>query len=491
MATMAAKRTKEIAKRSAHYLDAPLYHRLFRSGISPQSVRAELEGFLKSRKRVFKWEVGVTVRKLRDHKRYKPALKLCEMMAKRGMNPTVSDQAIQLDLIAKTRGILAAEQFFMNLPEASKNHLTYGSLLNSYCKEVLTEKAESLFEKMKELSFAQTSMCYNSLMTLYTKTDQNEKVAGIIQEMKNNDILPDVFTYNVWMRGLASQGDISGVDRVLEEMKRDGRVLPDWTTFSNLASIYVETKQIEKAELALKELEKKNVSNDICAYQFLITLYGRIGNLAEVHRIWRSMKLKYPKKMANMSYLNMIQVLCNLKDLSGAEAIFKEWELSVNSKDYDVRVANALMKAYIDEDMFEKAEGIKKRAKMRGGRLNPKSWEIFMDYYLSKIDLKMAYWCCDRAIKKGKSLGRIWVPNNNVVSKLMEYFEGEKNVDEAEKFADNLKKVRVDLGKEVFEGLIRVYVGAGKKAVGMKRRVKVEGVELSEECQKLLEGIDD
>lgn len=405
------------------------------------------------------------------------------------MNPTVPDLAIRLDLISKTRGVQAAEDFFMNLPEASKNHLTYGSLLNSYCKELLTDKAEALFEKMKQLNFAQTSMSYNSFMTLYTKTDNNEKVPKIIQEMKNNDVLPDCFTYNVWMRALASMGDISGVDRVLEEMKRDGRVASDWTTYSNLASIYADAGLFQKADGALKELEKRNTSNDIVGYQFLITLYGRTGNLVEVHRVWRSLKLKYPKGMANMSYLNMIQVLANLKDLTGAEAIFKEWELIC--KDYDIRIANAIIKAYIKEGMFDQAVAIKKHAKMRGGRLNAKTWEIFMDYYLEKGDLKMAHWCADRAIKKGKSQGRLWVPSHNVVVTLIRYFEGIKDVDGAEKFVDILKSIGVNLEKEVFEGLVRVYVSAGKKSPGMKKRLKIENVTVGEEVQKLLESICD
>ncbi|KAJ1692731.1 hypothetical protein LUZ63_009429 [Rhynchospora breviuscula] len=484
-----AMKTKEIAKRSSKYLEEALYKRLFRSGISPQSVRSELETFLKSRKRVFKWEVGVTVRKLRDHKRFKPALKLYETMEKRGMNPTVPDLAIRLDLISKTRGIQSAEDFFMNLPEASKNQLTYGALLNSYCKELLTDKAEALFEKMKQLNFAQTAMSYNSIMTLYTKTNNLDKVPKVIQEMKNNDVLPDCFTYNVWMRALASKGDVSGVDRVLEEMKRDGRVTPDWTTYSNLASIYASAGLVQKAEAALKELEKRNISNDIVGYQFLITLYGRTGNLAEVHRVWRSMKLKYSKKMANMSYLNMIQVLSNLNDLTGAEAIFKDWELKC--KDYDIRVANAMIMAYIKEGMFDQAVCIKKGAKTKGGRLNAKTWEIFMDYYLEKGDLKMAHWCADRAIKKGKSQGRLWTPSRQVVATLIEYFEGIKDVDGAEKFVDILKTAGMNMEKEVFEALVRVYVSAGKKSPGMKKRLKMENVAVSEEVQKLLDSICD
>nr|CAD1830229.1 unnamed protein product [Ananas comosus var. bracteatus] len=281
---------RTVAKRSSKYLEEALYRRLFRGGSSKQSVRAELESFLDSRKRVFKWEVGVSVRKLRTHNRFRPALKLSEVMARRGMNPTVSDQAIRLDLYAKARSIASAEEYFVNLPETSKNHLTYGALLNCYCKELMTEKAEALMEKMKELRFATSSMSYNSLMTLYAKTNQPEKVPSIIQEMKANDILPDCYTYNVWMRALAVMNDISGVERVIEEMKRDGRVTADWTTYSNLASIYVDAGMFQKAESALRELEKRET---------LVKILGPIM--------------------------------------------------------YDIRIANAMIKAYINEDMFDKA----------------------------------------------------------------------------------------------------------------------------------------
>jgi pentatricopeptide repeat protein len=296
---------------------------------------------------------------------------------------------------------------------------------------------------------------------------------------------------------------------VIEEMARDGRVAPDWTTYSNLASIYVDAGLTEKAEAALKALEKRNTGNDLEAYQFLITLYGRTKNFVEVHRVWRSLKRNNPRK-ADMSYLNMIQVLANLKDLPAAEACFKEWEaryirppntkatdavtteasklgeesttnasnndsdvkgtkekgteeLDLKHPKYDIRVANALIKAYISEGMLDKAIALKKRAKMRGGRLNAKTWEIFMEHYLKEGDLKNAHWCADRAIKKGHSSGRIWVPPRDVTETLMGYFEKKKDVDGAEQFVDVLKKVQKDLGTVVFEPLVRTYAAAGKK----------------------------
>lgn len=71
-----APKTRELAKRSGKFLEEALYRRLFREGNSPASVRNQLEEFLKSRKRVHKWEVGATIRRLRDHKLFRPALKV-------------------------------------------------------------------------------------------------------------------------------------------------------------------------------------------------------------------------------------------------------------------------------------------------------------------------------------------------------------------------------------------------------------------------------
>jgi pentatricopeptide repeat protein len=143
---------------------------------------------------------------------------------------------------------------------------------------------------MKDLDFPWSSLSYNSLMTLYTKVGQPEKIPSIIQEMKASNIMPDSYTYNVWMRALAAVNDISGVERVIDEMKRDGRVTRDWTTYSNLASIYVDANLFEMAESALKELEKRNGYKDLSAYQFLIALYGKIGKVYEVYRVWRSLR---------------------------------------------------------------------------------------------------------------------------------------------------------------------------------------------------------
>ncbi|XP_074302505.1 large ribosomal subunit protein mL101 (rPPR4)-like [Silene latifolia] len=486
MATITLKgRTKNIvANRSNKYVEEALFLKLFRQGGDEVTVRHQLNLFLKSRKRAFKWEVGDTIKKLRDRKHYYAALKLSDTMAGRGMNMTISDQAIHLDLIGKTHGVAAAENYFIDLPESSKNIECYGALLNIYCKELIPDKAEALMEKMKELGLPITAMSYNSLMTLYSKTGLPEKVPALVQEMKASDIMLQTYTYNVWMRALAAVKDIYGVERVLDEMKRDGRVAEDWTTYSNLASIYVESKMFDKAENALKELEKRNTSRELSPYQFLLTLYGKTGNLIEVYRLWRSLRLAFPKT-PNVAYLNMIQRLVTLKDLKGAEKCFADWESSCTN--YDIRIANVLMGAYIKDGSLQQAKELRKRACKRGAKPNAKTWEIFLEHYLKAGEVKLAVDCVERAVAIGRGDGSKWVPSTNVVNSIMGHFEQSKDVDGAEGFLEIVKKAEDKVEVEVFESLIRTYKAAGKTSPSMTRRLKMENIEASDECKKLLE----
>ena len=70
------RKTKSVTKRGNKYLEEALYKRLFKEGSSEVSVRQQLNQFLKSKKRVYKWEVGHSLKILRHRNRFYPALKV-------------------------------------------------------------------------------------------------------------------------------------------------------------------------------------------------------------------------------------------------------------------------------------------------------------------------------------------------------------------------------------------------------------------------------
>ncbi|CAN6446184.1 unnamed protein product [Victoria cruziana] len=479
VATPAAEAALVVAKESLHRL-------LFKEGSSSRSVGRVLGRWLKDTQQFSKGEIGTSVRVLRQRKKFSLALKLLETASKRGLNLTASDEAIKIDLLSKTKGIIVAEKHFADLPEPSKNYRSYGALFNCYCNEKMTEKAEALMEKMKEKKFVSTPLAFNSLMALYSKGGKPEKVPAVIQDMRSNKVVLDVFSYNVWMRSLAAVGDISGVEKVLEEMKEDDSVTADWTTYSNIASIYVNAGLKEKAENALRELESKMDARCLPAFQYLISLYGRTGNLAEVHRIWRSLKLACPKTV-NLNYLNMVQTLVNLDDLPGAEKCFKEWE--TNCPKYDVRLPNVLISAYVKGGEVEKAKAVREQAVSRGAVLNTTTWVIFFNYYVMTKQFNVAVKCMENAISASRKRDKDkWKPAQETVESMMTHFEEQHDVDGAENLVQILKKVG-GVSSSVYESLIRTYAAAGRKSPNMRQRLEAENLKVNAETETMLQSI--
>ncbi|KAL6579330.1 hypothetical protein OROMI_009546 [Orobanche minor] len=102
-------------------------------------------------KRISKWELSKVVKELWKFRRYNLALQVYDWMNSRTerFRITISDIAIQLDLIAKVHGISRDEQYFQKLPNSLKDKRIYGSLLNIYARAKMREEAESLMNKMK------------------------------------------------------------------------------------------------------------------------------------------------------------------------------------------------------------------------------------------------------------------------------------------------------------------------------------------------------
>ncbi|KAK9713576.1 hypothetical protein RND81_06G036500 [Saponaria officinalis] len=171
----------------------------------------------------------------------------------------------------------------------------------------------------------------------------------------------------------------------------------------------------------------------------------------------------------------MLLVLANLKDLQAAEKCFSKWESSCAT--YDIRIANALMAAYLKDGSLQKARELRKRACKRGAKPNAKTWEIFLEHYLKAGEVKLAVNGIERAVAIGRGDGSKWVPSSEVVDAVMEHIEQSKDVDGAEAFVETLKKAIDNVDAKVFESLIRTYKAAEKTSPSMTRHLKMENIE--------------
>ncbi|XP_058197946.1 pentatricopeptide repeat-containing protein At1g02370, mitochondrial-like [Rhododendron vialii] len=460
-----------------------LYQRLSALGISGGTAGQALNEYTREGRIAKKPELERCIKELRKYGRYHHALEIFEWMEMRDTSFTFRDYAIRLDLVSKVRGIAAAENYFSSLLKPEKNKFTYGALLNCYCNEKMIDKALALFKKMDEMNIASNTLTYNNLMSLYMRLGQPEKVPPLIEEMRQRNIPPSTFSFNLLMQSHSCLNDIEGVERVFNEMMTGNEKECDWTTYSNLAAVYVKAGLHEKAESALIKLEEKIGPANRLGHHYLISLYAGTSNLGEVLRVWNSLKTNFPT-IPNMSYLIFLQALAKLNDVDGLRRCFEEWKSSCSS--YDIRLANAAIGAYLKNDMLVAAESVLHEAMKRSKGPFFWSWDMFIAFFLKQNQVGSALKCLKEAISDVKDNERH--PISVSLDKFLKYFEEERDVDGAEELCQMLKMVN-HLDSKFYHSLIQIYIAAGKPVPDMCWRMEEDGIEINSEIENLLERV--
>ncbi|CAK8569645.1 unnamed protein product [Lathyrus sativus] len=295
---------------------------------------------------------------LRSSQRYKHALEISEwMVSHEEYELSDSDYADRIDLMTKVFGIDAAERYFEALPLAAKTCETYTALLHSYAGARMTEKAEELYERIKDSNLPFDALTYNEMMTLYMSVGQVEKVPSVVEDLKKQKVAPDMFTYNLWISSCAASLNIDEVRRILEEMRNDAGSDESWIRYLNLANIYVTAGHLDSASSnSLVETEKKITQSQWITYDFLIILYGAMGNKDKLDHIWNSLRMT-KQKMISRNYICIISTYLILDHAKEAGEVIDQWKQST-TPDFDTHACKRIMDAFTDIGLDDKANSL-------------------------------------------------------------------------------------------------------------------------------------
>ncbi|CAE6124103.1 unnamed protein product [Arabidopsis arenosa] len=444
-----------------------------------RSVTSLLQERIDSGHAVALSELRLISKRLIRSNRYDLALQMMEWMEnQKEIQLSVYDISLRLELIIKTHGLKQAEEYFEKLLNSSVllrvAKSAFLPLLRAYVKKKMVKEGEVFMEKLNGLGFLVTPHPFNEMMKLYEASGQYEKVVMVVSMMKVNKIPRNVLSYNLWMNACCEVSGVAAVETVYREMVGDKSVEVGWSSLCTLANVYIKGGFYEKAKLVLENAEKLLNKSNRLGYFFLVTLYASLGNKEGVVRLWEASKLV----CGRISYANYICVLSSLVkigDLEDAERVFSEWEAQCFN--YDVRISNVLLGAYVRNGEIRKAESLHARVLERGGNPNYKTWEILMEGWVKCQSMEKAIVAMHRAFELMK--GCHWRPSQKIVMVIAEYFEKEEKIEEATAYVRDLHRLGL-ASLPLYRLLLRMHEHAQRPTSDIYEMMKLDKIRIDE-----------
>ncbi|XP_047067313.1 pentatricopeptide repeat-containing protein At5g09450, mitochondrial-like [Lolium rigidum] len=303
-------------------------------------------------------ELRRIARDLSRARRFKHALEVAEWMKTHNESDlSENDYGMRIDLITRVFGANAAEDFFEKLPPGAKSLEAYTALLHSYARSKMTDKAERLFQRMKDANLSIDVLVYNEMMTLYISVGELDKVPAVAEGLKRANVSPDLFTYNLRVSAAAASMDLEVFKGILDEMSRDPNSNEGWALYQNLAGIYVDATQLVSSGHSLVEAEAKISQREWITYDFLVILHAGLGNLDRVKDIWKSMQMT-SQRMTSRNYVCVLSSYLMCGQLKDAAEIVDEWQRS-KAPEFDISACNKLFDAFLGAGFTETADSFR------------------------------------------------------------------------------------------------------------------------------------
>ncbi|XP_078438452.1 pentatricopeptide repeat 596 [Wolffia australiana] len=428
------------------------------------SIKGALDQWISKGNSIEQADVFPTILFLRRRRFYLKALQFYEWLE---VNKLIefgeSDYASRLDLTAKVHGLPRAEKFIEKVPEAFKTELLYRTLLANCVASLKVNKAEEVFNKMRDLDFTVSAFACNQLLLLYKRLDR-KKIADVLLMMEKENVKPSVFTYKLLIDTKGSGKDIEGMEKIVETMKNDGLEV-DLTIQAMVAKHYLLSGQKEKATEILNAMEGENIEGNRAACQPLLSLYASLGRDDDVERIWKVCETspRFEECLA------AIEAFGKLGCVDKAEAVFEKMHgkfEKLSSKYY-----NALLKVYAEQNLLVKGKELAKRMADSGCGIGPLTWDALVRLYVRAGEVEKADSMLQKAVQQ-KNVKPLY----SSYMAIMEVYAKRGDVHNAEKMFLRLRQSGYSGRMKQYQVLLQAYAKANMPAYGFRERMKADKI---------------
>jgi pentatricopeptide repeat protein len=373
------------------------------------------------------------------------------------------DYASRVDLTAKVYGLHKAEQYIEKIPAGHRGEIVYRTLLANCVQEANVNRAEKVFNRMKDLGFQPTVFSYNQLLLLYKRVDK-KKITDVLAMMEKEDVKPSLFSYKLLVDAKGASRDIEGMEKVIEQMEEEG-VEQDLMFKATVARHYIFDGQREKAEALLKSMEGDDINTNRSACKILLPLYAYLGKNDDVERIWKLCKDNTRLDECHSA----IEAFGTLGDVEKAEEVFEN--MFVKWKTLSSRFYNAMLRVYANQNLLDKGKELAKRMDENNVRFGNNSLDALVKLYVDAGEVEKA----DSLLHKLSVNNRIR-PQYSTYIRLLDSYSKKGDIHNSERVFHKLRQIGYTGRIRQYQLLLHAYLHAKAPAYGFRERMKADNI---------------
>ncbi|KAM7253326.1 hypothetical protein ACFE04_025944 [Oxalis oulophora] len=275
------------------------------------------------------------------------------------------------------------------------NLAAFNSLLSALCKSKNVNKAQEIFDSMKD-RFTPDSKTYSILLEGWGKAPNLPKAREIYNEMIDAGCYPDIVTYGIMVDILCKAGRVDEAVGIINEMKsRDCR--PTSFIYSVLVHTYGIENRIEDAVDTFLEMESSGIKPDVAVYNALIGAFCKVNKLKNVYRVLNDMECN--SVVPNSRTGNVI--LNYLISRGEMDEAFKVFRRMIKLCEPDADTYTMMIKMFCESDNIEEALKVWKYMKSKKFIPGMHTFSVMINGLCEKGEVTKASILLEEMIEKG------------------------------------------------------------------------------------------
>lgn len=212
------------------------------------------------------------------------ALKLFQQMLKEGIAPDDTTWVAAISSCSSVGNPSLADYIIrkINQKHIILNNFVKTALLDMHAKFGNLEIAREIFD---ELGGQRNAVTWNIMISAYTRSGK----LLLARELFDNMPKRDVVSWNSMIAGYAQNGESAMSIELFKEMITCTDIQPDEVTIASVLSACGHIGASKLSYLVLNIVQEKNIKLGISAFNSLIFMYSKCGNMAHAHRIFQNM----------------------------------------------------------------------------------------------------------------------------------------------------------------------------------------------------------